>query len=161
MATIRLAEHSHTACADKMIGEVEAHCIANKLRFTPTRRRVLEFLHEEHRALGAYDILQRLTKERPGAQPTVVYRALDFLLTHGFAHRVERLNAYVACAHPLEAHAPAFLVCRMCDAVAEASWSPSEGEFGKAARAAGFRIERTAVEAEGLCPDCVAAGAGA
>jgi hypothetical protein len=43
----------------------------------------------------------------------------------------------------------------LCDAVAEAQIDrPGEGRLGDAARAAGFQIERTVVEAEGLCPSC-------
>lgn len=161
MRPIGFKAHSHTACSAEITGKAEAYCAANKLRFTATRRRVLALLLEEHRALGAYDILQRLTKEKPGAQPIAVYRALDFLIAHGLAHKVERLNGYIACGHPLEAHAPAFMICRVCDSVTEATSSPSKGRLGKAAREAGFKIEKTVVEAEGLCPNCLAAGTAA
>ena len=75
---------------------------------TPVRRRALEILLKEHRALGAYEVLDGLREPGFGSQPPVAYRALEFLVTHGFAHRVERLNAFIACAHPGKAHAPAF-----------------------------------------------------
>jgi Fur family zinc uptake transcriptional regulator len=159
MDLVGFEEHNHAACAAGMIATAEAYCGDKGLQFTPTRRRVLELLVEEHRALGAYDILQHLGKEGLGSQPSVAYRALDFLLAHGFAHKIERLNAYVACVHPLETHAPAFMICRACDTVVEASSPPSRGMLGRAAREAGFKIEKTVVEAEGLCPHCVAAGA--
>lgn len=156
MDMIGFEEHDHAACAANMIATAEAYCRGSKLQFTPTRRRVLEILVEEHRALGAYDILQRLSDEGLGAQPSVAYRALDFLLAHGFVHKVERLNAFIACAYPLEPHAPAFMICRACGSVAEASLTPSESVFERIAREAGFKIERTVIEAEGLCPNCIA-----
>jgi hypothetical protein len=59
----------------------------------------------EHRALGAYAVLDQLREAGFGSQPPVAYRALDFLVAHGFAHKIERLNAFVACAHPGESHA--------------------------------------------------------
>ena len=158
METVGFERHDHAACTASAVAAAEAYCVANRLRLTPTRRRVLEILLEEHRALGAYDILRRLANEGLGTQPSVAYRALDFLLAHGFAHKIERLNAYVACAHPLENHAPAFMICRGCDSVAEACSSSYRGFLGKAARDAGFRIERIVIEAEGLCPDCIAGG---
>ena len=68
--------------------------------------------------------------------------------------RDDRLNAFVACAHPGENHAPAFLVCRICDAVAEAQSEPERGRLGAAAKDAGFKIERAVVEAVGICPNC-------
>lgn len=158
MAAIGFEKHNHTACAERTITTAEAHCSANRLQLTPTRRRVLEILLEGHRPLGAYDILERLAQEGRGSQPSIAYRALDFLLTHGFAHKVERLNAYIACTQPLETHTPAFMICRACHSVAEAASAPSKGPLGKAAREAGFKIEQTVVEAEGLCPNCIGAG---
>ena len=146
--------HDHSGCIAEAIAAAETVCKTRKLQFTPVRRRVLEILLQEHRALGAYDILDRLNREGLGSQPPVAYRALDFLVKHGFVHKIERLNAFIACSHPGRSHAPAFMICRLCAAVAEARAAPAKGALGVAARAAGFRIERTVVEAEGICPAC-------
>lgn len=146
--------HDHARCIASGVAAADAHCRAAGLQLTPVRRQVLEILLGEHRALGAYDILDILAKRGFASQPPVAYRALDFLVKHGFAHRIERLNAFVACAHPGEMHAPAFLICRVCDAVAEAQSEPTKGWLGKAADAAGFTIERAVVEAVGVCPNC-------
>ena len=147
-------EHDHRNCVDTALATAEARCKEKGLRFTPVRRKALEMLLQEHRALGAYAILDRLRDEGFGSQPPVAYRALDFLVENGFVHKIERLNAFVACAHPGAAHSPAFMICRKCDAVAEAQSAPAKGALGAAARAVGFEIERTVVEAEGICPDC-------
>ncbi|MEM7743599.1 MAG: transcriptional repressor [Pseudomonadota bacterium] len=114
-------------------------------------------LVEEHRAWGAYDVLARLAEEGQPAHPPVAYRALDFLVSHGLAHRIERLNAFVACDHPGEGHRPAFLICRGCDLVAETHIPADAGPLGEQASEMGFEIERAYVEAEGLCSDCRAA----
>lgn len=154
MKQVGFAQHDHDACIARAMASAEAYCADNQLRFTPTRRRVLEILLEEHRALGAYEVLERLKQEGRGSQPPVAYRCLDFLVTHGFVHRIERLNAFVACLQPHANHFPAFLICRVCDSVAETTSSPSKGLLGSAAKAAGFVIEQTVVEAVGICPDC-------
>jgi Fur family zinc uptake transcriptional regulator len=104
--------------------------------------------------MGAYDLLAVLTKDGQSAQPPVAYRALDFLVSAGFAHKIERLNAYIACCHLGADHTPAFLICRNCRAVGEADASQVEVRLDAAAQAVGFQIERTVVEAEGLCPSC-------
>lgn len=148
-------QHDHAACVSETLAEAEARCATGRLRFTPVRRKVLEILLQEHRALGAYTILDRLRENGFGSQPPVAYRALDFLVLNGLAHRIERLNAFIACAHPGQAHAPAFMICRLCEAVAETSSSTAGGALTNAARATGFVIERTVIEAEGLCPTCV------
>lgn len=149
------AHHDHDACVTDALGAAEARCATERLRFTPVRRKVLEILLHEHRALGAYTILDRLREAGFGSQPPVAYRALDFLVANGLAHKIERLNAFIACAQPGNPHTPAFMICRSCDAVAETQSSPARGALGDAARATGFRIERTVVEAEGLCPACI------
>lgn len=149
------AQHDHDTCVSEALAAAEARCAEEGLRFTPVRRKVLEMLLQEHRALGAYAILDRLREDGFGSQPPVAYRALDFLVANGLAHKIERLNAFIACVHPSHSHTPAFMICRMCDAVAETQSSPARGALGDAARATGFRIERTVVEAEGVCPACI------
>jgi Fur family zinc uptake transcriptional regulator len=148
------AHHDHSDCAGDVMARAEQLAADRNVRLTPVRRRVLEILLEAHRALGAYDVLQRLAAEGFGNQPPVAYRALDFLVENGFAHRIRRLNAFTACMHPGEAHAPAFLICRVCDAVAEAPAAPVRAALDKAAADLGFVIERSNIEALGLCPAC-------
>ena len=149
------AQHDHQKCVSEALAAAEARCAADGLRFTPVRRKVLEILLQDHRALGAYTLLDRLREDGFGSQPPVAYRALDFLVANGLAHKIERLNSFIACVHPSHSHTPAFMICRLCDAVAETQSSPSRGALGDAARATGFRIERTVVEAEGVCPTCL------
>ena len=147
------APHDHAACRATALTGAEATCAARGVQLTPIRRRTLEVLLDAPKALGAYDILDRMTPEGRKKQPPAVYRALDFLTEHGFAHRLEKLNAYVACACPGAAHQPAFLICRSCDRVAE-SPDLTPRRLDDAAAAQGFEIERTVVEAVGLCPAC-------
>lgn len=146
--------HDHHRCVETGLAAAEAHCAAEGLRFTPVRRAALEILLGEHRAMGAYELLDRLHAAGFGSQPPVAYRALDFLVANGFVHKIERLNAFIACAHPGAEHSPAFLICRLCEAVAEAQSAAARGSLGDVARVTGFRIERTVVEALGLCPTC-------
>nr|WP_074738869.1 transcriptional repressor [Ruegeria halocynthiae] len=153
-APVGFHDHDHEYCVETALAAAEARCKEDGLRLTPVRRKVFEMLLQEHRALGAYAILDLLREAGFGSQPPVAYRALDFLVQNGFVHKIERLNAFVACSHPGAVHSPAFMICRKCDAVAEAQSAPTKGVLGAAARAAGFEIERTVVEAEGLCPDC-------
>ena len=146
--------HDHACCIADALSHLEAHCAANGLQLTPVRRRVMDILLEQHRALGAYEILARLRDEGLGSQPPVVYRALDFLVRAGFVHRVETLNAFVACSRSGAGHAPAFLICRNCRTVIETPAEPSASVLAGAAQEAGFAIETAVSEAEGLCAQC-------
>ena len=146
--------HDHGDCIRRVLDEAERRASEGKVNFTPVRRHTLEILLESHTAMPAYGLLKRLDADGFGSQPPVAYRALDFLMGQGFVHKVERLNAFVACMYPHEAHTPAFLVCRNCRAVTETCAPPSPAALLREARAAGFAIERSVVEAEGLCRRC-------
>ncbi|XDA99479.1 transcriptional repressor [Sulfitobacter sp. LCG007] len=156
MNPIGFKSHDHARCVASALAEAERLCARDGLRLTPVRRRALEILLQEHRALGAYDLLAVLGTEGLGSQPPVAYRALDFLVKAGFAHKIEGLNAYIACTHPGAEHAPVFLICRECNAVAETDTEAARGagRLKDTARAAGFLIEHTVIEARGLCPAC-------
>jgi Fur family zinc uptake transcriptional regulator len=151
---LAFAADDHAHCAHDALERAEAVTAANGARMTPVRRRVLEILLENHKALGAYDVLARLGAEGFGNQPPVAYRALEFLVEQGLAHRIQRLNAFAACTHPGEEHAPAFLICRLCHMVAEAEASAARASLDAEAARAGFRVERSTIEALGLCPNC-------
>ncbi|MGD9917977.1 MAG: Fur family transcriptional regulator [Paenirhodobacter sp.] len=148
------AEHDHAHCAGDTLARAEAEAARRGARLTPVRKRALEILLEAHRAMGAYEMLDRLAAEGFGNQPPVAYRALEFLVENGLAHRVRRLNAFAACMHPGEVHAPVFLICRECDAVAEAAAAPVRAALDSAGAACGFTVERANIEALGLCAAC-------
>ncbi len=153
---LAFAPHDHARCAGDAMARAETSLALGGQRLTAVRRRTLQILLESHRALGAYEVLDRLVADGYGNQPPVAYRALEFLEEQGLVHRIRRLNAFTACMHPGEVHAPAFLICRACHAVAEAP----AGTLGAALQAAAdtlhFTIERSTIEAVGLCPACKA-----
>ncbi len=149
--------HDHSHCTDQGLQRAEELLQARKLRLTPVRRQTLQILLAEHRALGAYDVLERLAAAGFGNQPPVAYRALEFLVEQGLAHKVRRLNAFAACMHPETDHAPVFLICRGCNALAETPAEQVRAALDAAAKAIGFTVERTSIEALGLCPACEAA----
>jgi Fur family zinc uptake transcriptional regulator len=146
--------HDHKRCVEGALDAVERLCEARGLRFTALRRRVLELVWQGHRPVRAYDVLARLGREHRGAAPPTVYRALDFLLEHGFVHRIESLNGYVGCGEPGAAHAGQFLICRECQATAELDDAAIARTIDRKARRVGFAPDRQTIEVTGLCPDC-------
>ncbi|GAB4264071.1 MAG: Fur family transcriptional regulator [Pararhodobacter sp.] len=154
MSATAFEPHDHRRCVHSALERAEAVVRQRGLRLTPVRRRTLEILLERHGAMGAYDVLQRLSDDGFGHQPPVAYRALEFLVENGLAHRIRRLNAFAACAHPGEDHDAAFLICRGCDAVAELPAAPIRAALEARATEAGFVVERTSLEAVGLCTTC-------
>ncbi len=131
-----------------------AICADRGLRLTPPRAFALEALLELHRAMTAYELLDRLRAAGLGAQPPVAYRALDFLVANGFAHRVERINAFVACMCADPDHAAGFVVCRVCRSVAEIDLADVSSVLEGDAEALGFSFEAATLEAIGVCGAC-------
>lgn len=137
------------------LSRAERVCKRHGARLTEIRRAVLELLLASAAPIGAYAALEALQHklDRQVAPPTV-YRALDFLIAQGLAHRIERINAFVACAHPDDGHRAQFLICTCCGAVEEMHDGAVDKALAGAADRAGFAVDRGVVELEGLCPAC-------
>lgn len=141
-------------------------CARHGARLTEIRRRVLGLIFESRGPLGAYALLDRLKAERANATPVTVYRALDFLLENGLVHKIERLNAFIACTDQGEhthehGHAAQFLICRSCGTVAELEDHSIATAISHAAGRTGFRPDRATIEVEGVCETCARLNAAA
>ena len=121
---------------------------------------VLGALNHSVSPLSAYDILDQLRADGLRA-PLQVYRALDKLVERGLAHRLESLNAFVACAdeHCHRKGLIAFAICEGCGKVDEFADAVIEQRLGDWAGAKGFKVERTTMEIRGKCEACLAAAA--
>jgi len=118
---------------------------------------VFEVLSAAEAPLSAYSILDKLRGEGFRA-PLQVYRALDKLLEFGLVHRLESINAFVACAHPHEdchAHGiTAFTICESCGKVTEFHDHMIEERLKAFARDRNFKTGKTTIEIRGLCAGC-------
>ena len=160
-------QHSHDrqAQAGAMLARVEARCRASGARLTPIRRAVLQELLADHRPLGAYELLERVSR-REGRRlaPISVYRALDFLVDGHFVHRLASRNAFIACPHTHDPHVHphgrddhgpvAFLICGTCGGVDEMASPAMAAALAEASREAGFTALRQVIEISGMCGHC-------
>jgi len=116
---------------------------------------VLERLSTSEAPLSAYAILDQLRGDGIKA-PLQVYRALDKLLEQGLAHRLECLNAFVACAdgHCHRQGLIAFTICETCGNVTEFADDVVKERLDKWASSKGFSPSRTSIEIRGTCNAC-------
>ncbi|MBY0563351.1 MAG: transcriptional repressor [Hyphomonadaceae bacterium] len=135
------------------IVEAERICAAAGETLTPLRQRVLELLIDQPGPAKAYDLLPLIDADKQSKPPTV-YRALDFLVRMGLAHRIESLNAFVACDIGACARSTIFLICEKCGAAEEFDAGHALVDLSEAASRDGFSIRRTMIEASGLCAAC-------
>src|SRR5271170_7830776 len=138
-------------------GQVESACEKEGLHLTPLRRQVLAILAESSAPLGAYAIIDQLSRRegKPVAPPTV-YRTLDFFLKHGFVYKIESRNAYAPCEHLGHAHHGVLLLCDKCGRSDEIEDMGLDRLLQATAARAGFAPHRQMVELVGLCRDCAA-----
>lgn len=165
MTDHRHAPHHHgAACAhghppEEALAIAEARSAKEGLRLTPIRREVLAMLAGSARPLGAYDLMSRMGGEGRKLAPVTIYRALDFLVAAGLAHRIESRNAYVACAHGHgRGDTVAFMICEACDCVTEGASPALSADLAKLAEQEGFSTTLQVIEMFGRCGHCREAG---
>jgi Fur family zinc uptake transcriptional regulator len=106
--------------------------------------------------LKAYAIIDEARDLGLRLTASSVYRVLDFLIDCGLAHKVNSLNAFVACPEGPgdENHRPVLLVCPDCQKTMEINDSSLTSELIKLLGTLGFSLDVGAVEVSGLCRGC-------
>ena len=129
--------------------------MAKSTELTKNQRLVFDALNKAQAPLSAYSLLDQLRDDGFRA-PLQVYRALEKLQQFGMVHRLESLNAFVACAHPHDHRhgLMAFAICDACGQVTEFSDEAIESRLGVWARDSGFHAEKTTIEIRGNCAAC-------
>jgi Fur family zinc uptake transcriptional regulator len=146
--------HDHDTCRKQALSQAEHYCREKGLRLTKLRRRVLELVWAGHQPVGAYSLLETLVSEGRKAAPPTVYRTLDFLLQHGFIHRIASLNAYVGCSRPGHHHDAQFFICSKCGQAVEIRDPSVNRAIVRDAKKLDFHIASLTIEVSGTCSHC-------
>lgn len=123
---------------------------------TKNQNLVMQTLSKAEGPMSAYGILDELRDEGFRA-PLQVYRALEKLMELGIVHRLESLNAFVACQHPDCGHSHqtiAFTICDTCGQVAEISSNQLAQQLANIALEDGFSLTKSTIELRGQCANC-------
>ncbi|MAF97220.1 MAG: transcriptional repressor [Micavibrio sp.] len=138
----------------EIIDSLTRYCKSNGERVTPPRRFVLEIIATSPKPITAYDVLTLLNKHLDDPKPPTVYRALEFLSEHGFIHRIESLNAYIACKENHKHEGSQFMICDKCGQVEEAHLCHVPPALKAQAEQKSFKINYWNVEIHGCCKNC-------
>lgn len=117
---------------------------------------VVAALRDAGRPVSAYELMEELKGSGVTAPPTV-YRALQRLIDDGLAHRLESLNAFVACKHPHHTTKAVFAICDACGSVTEFDSAAAIKALQAWAKGAEFQVRSMTLELRGTCKTCVAA----
>lgn len=135
----------------KILVKTAEKCTKEGKNLTAPRQQVLACLIEAKEPLKAYDVVEAIGN----VKPMTVYRALDFLTKEGFAHRIESLNAYTACAEAHCRHTDSqYLVCNSCGEVEEIHDHAIDNYIEKKIADTGFSPSHKALEIHGTCESC-------
>ncbi len=128
---------------------------ASSKPLTKNQQMVLEKLRMANEPLSAYTLLDQLRDEGLRA-PLQVYRALEKLIELGRAHRLESLNAFVACCHGAcpDHDQAAFAICEKCGKVQEVGAHEAANQLAELALRDGFVLKAAVIEIRGLCKNC-------
>ena len=122
---------------------------------TKNQALVMTALSDAKEPLTAYKILD-LLRGKGFRAPLQVYRALNKLLEYGMVHRLESMNAFVACQHGNHEGKSivAFTICEVCGEVTELSCKSVEQCLQKLTKVGGFKLNKSMVEIFGRCAIC-------
>ena len=129
--------------------------VQSPAELTKNQSLVMSELSKADGPLGAYAILDQL-RDRGFRAPPQVYRALDKLVEFGLVHRLESLNAFVACRQPeCKAHEmTTFMICERCGQVSELADDKLAKRLTVLAHKAKFALTKTTIELRGTCLAC-------
>lgn len=153
--TMRMSEHNHTKQTDvEFIASIADFCAHEGARFTDSRREVAAIIARSEKPIGAYDILDQLGQIMDNPKPPTVYRAIDFLLENHFIHKIESLNAFIACGSDHRHSGSQFMICNTCGKVIETHLCSLPSALKTSADKHGFKPQTWSVEVHGLCAEC-------
>ena len=112
-------------------------------------------LEKEPHPMSAYMILDQL-RDSGFRAPLQVYRALEKLIGMGRVHRLESLNAFIACSHMSceKGGATAFVICDRCENVQEVCDDSVSLFLDGLTQKAKFRASKPSIGLHGVCDAC-------
>ena len=124
---------------------------------TKNQSLVMNALSKSEGPMSAYTILDEV-RDYGVRAPLQVYRALDRLVEFGMVHRLESLNAFVACQHKSchgeNKETVLFTICESCGRVEELVKDKLIGAINDVASDIGFSLEKSVIELRGVCVKC-------
>lgn len=114
---------------------------------------IITALQQSGRPVSAYEIIDQL-RDRATLAPQTVYRALDRLIASGSAHRLESLNAFVACCQTSHEGTAVFAICDDCGTVSEFAEPRAVEALANWAKRSKYAVRTMTLELRGRCASC-------
>ena len=118
------------------------------------RQDVLSVLRRFDSPMSAYGVIGELRGLYPKIAPPTVYRALAALIKQGHIHRIESMNAYLACGREAHKKSAVISICNDCGAVEENLAPMILEQLSRLLSQSGFAPSRHVIEVHGVCSSC-------
>ena len=125
------------------------------MELSQNQKLVMDVLEKKAAPLSAYMILEELRSEGLKA-PLQIYRALEKLMSCGMVHRLESLNAFIACSHRSceRSGTTAFVICDRCEHVQEICDDSVSAFLTSLAQKTKLKTSKSSIELHGICDGC-------
>jgi Fur family zinc uptake transcriptional regulator len=127
------------------------------LKITALRQDVLDIFLVSKKPLSAYDVLAKLKKKRPKAQPPTVYRVIEYFMEKKVIHRIETGNKYVCCSQPNNSQSKYHGILFLCEKC-QHSYEYMDEEFlvfiHNFTKRHRVIVNESVIEVNGVCESC-------
>lgn len=114
----------------------------------------MEIISSNHKPSRAYDLLAKLKDAGFSDKPPTIYRALDFLIENKIVHKLNTINAYVACFDEESEEISCFLICEMCQEIEEFHNKNLNKVLTNIGKKRGIEIKNLNLEIGFKCQEC-------
>lgn len=118
------------------------------------QRDVLAVLRQSGEPMSAYGVMDKLKKSNPKIAPPTIYRAMNALIDTGHVHRLESLNAFMACRDEGHTDPSVLAICDDCGTVEERAAPGLVEQLSGVIGESGFEPQRHVIEVHGVCGSC-------
>lgn len=123
-----------------------------KIRITPQRIAIIEFLATTNEHPTAEDIYRAIEKDFPGMSVATIYNNLRLFTEIGMIKEMSYGDASSHFDFHTEPHYHA--ICRKCGKIVDFYYPGLEDVEMAASVLTGFKVDGHRLEVYGLCPDC-------
>jgi Fur family transcriptional regulator, zinc uptake regulator len=129
------------------------------MSLTPLREAVFREIAASHRAIGAYEVREKLKVKGRCVSPISVYRIIEACIQAGVVRRFEIGNAFFANPSDNPRSPRIVLACKECGYICDADGTAAMDAIADSAISRAFALESAVIEALGVCRHCAEAGA--
>lgn len=128
------------------------------LKLTELRKDILRIMIQAKKPLSAAEVLLRLKKRRETAEPSTVYRVIEYLLKKNVIHKIASENKYILCSQLNNSTANnehgLIFICKKCLTSCEVGDEYIISHLKSLAQVHKFSVDCFLIEVSSICKNC-------